>query len=68
MILYTVVPPEEIFPEEEERTFVTARYQGVSVVVEPVGDGRARLERVLSTDPEDYLRSDLQPGAILRFA
>jgi len=66
VILYTIVATDQIFEEPDDRTFVTAQFQGINVVVEPVGDGRARVERVLSTDPEHYLRDDLQPGAMLR--
>lgn len=65
-MLYTIVSIDQIFEEPDDRTFVTAQFQGVNVVVEPMGEGRARVERILSTDPEHYMRIELQPGSILR--
>jgi len=65
-MLYTILSIDEIFEEPDERTFVTAQFQGVNLIVEPIGDGRARVERILSTDPEHFLRADLAPGSILR--
>ena len=65
-MLYTIVSVDDIFDEPEERTFVAASFQGINLIVEPVGDGRARVERILSTDPEHFLRADLAPGSIVR--
>lgn len=65
MIYYTVIPAEELFDEEEERSMVVASVKGCSVLVEPLGDGRGRIERLLSTDPADYLSGELQPGRVV---
>lgn len=65
MILYTVVPPEELFDDDEPSVPVVAAVNGTPVLVTPLGDGRARIERLLSTDPERFLDPALQPGVVV---
>ncbi|MDI3279890.1 MAG: YlzJ-like family protein [Bacillota bacterium] len=66
MILYTILPPEEIFAEEwgeEAAAPVEVQVDGVILSVSPGGNGSARVERVISTNPEDYLHPFFQPGS-----
>lgn len=65
MIMYTVIPIEEIFDDEESPSLMAAHVMGCSVLIEPLGDGRGRIERILSTNPDDYLNSRIQPGSIV---
>lgn len=66
MIYYTVVPMEYVLEEQEdERSLVHAAVNGCPVLVEPLGEGRGRIERILSTDPSQYLTLGLQPGSIV---
>jgi len=62
VILYTVVPPEEIWEEDGKRRLVMASVKGCPVLVEALGEGRGRIERVLSTDPQHFIDPALQPG------
>ncbi|WP_353928496.1 YlzJ-like family protein [Desulfofundulus kuznetsovii] len=39
---------------------------GVPVLIQDTGPGEGRVVRLLSTDPLDYLRSDLYPGAVVK--
>jgi len=66
LIFYTIVPIEELLSEEEDRSLVTATLNGRAVMVEPLGEGKARIERLLSTDPDDYLDGGLGPGNVVR--
>lgn len=69
MILYTIIPPEEIFAEEEwsqeAAPPLEVQVDGVILSVSPGKRGSARVERVISTNPEDYLRPSFQPGNLL---
>ena len=69
-MLYTIVPMEQIFPANSEQ-----KEQGVEAVLDIDGrraicrrdhEGRWRLERLLSTDPNDFLDPRWQPGSIVR--
>lgn len=63
MLLYTPIPLELVLEGiEPERHFREGVVSGVPVLIEEVSPGRGRLERVLSTDPFDYLDPVLRPG------
>ncbi|MCL6516224.1 YlzJ-like family protein [Alicyclobacillus sp.] len=66
--LWTIVPPEVLFAasggavETEE-----IEIGGARMVVTPLGRGQARVERLISPDPQHYLRPDWQPGAVIPY-
>lgn len=71
-ILYTIVPPEIIFGEDEDGEERSGRETavevgGVTLLVEPDGFGRGTVKRVISTDPDDYLDQRWQPGMTVRW-
>lgn len=66
MILYTVVPPEEVWEDGPERRFVEVEVEGVRVLAEPIDAASGRVERILSTDPNHFLNPALQPGSTIR--
>lgn len=63
-VLYTVYPLDVLFEDEDmpSVTYVRATVSGIPVLVEPMGNGRGRIERVLSTDPEHFLDPTIRPG------
>lgn len=66
-VLYTIVPPEAIFgPDEsadgDKGTAAEMIIDGVSIIVEPLGPGRGRVQRIISTNPQNYLDRRWQPG------
>ncbi|NPV71298.1 MAG: hypothetical protein HPY55_11750 [Firmicutes bacterium] len=65
MILYTVMPIEEIMQQEERRRSFEIRVRGRTVLIEPVSPTEGRVVRVISTDPQDFLDSSLQPGSMV---
>lgn len=66
MVLYTIVPPEELFDEEDEPVAsVKAMVNGTPVLVTPIGEGKGRIERLLSTDPNHFLDPTYQPGNVV---
>ncbi|WP_096199418.1 YlzJ-like family protein [Bacillus sp. FJAT-45350] len=67
MILYTTVPQELIYPEQEE-SFAkqqTIEIAGGLLVVEAVSESEYKVIRLISSDPMQYLNSSYSPGAVI---
>ncbi len=65
MIIYSTLSMEEIFPETSSQT-ANREYlsiNGKQVYAEQLADGSYQLLQLLSTDPQDFLNNDYQPGA-----
>ena len=66
MILWTIMPLELVFGQEElSNPYEEIEYANTKMMVEKVSENQCRVVRILSTDPQDYLRNDIQPGMIL---
>ncbi len=65
MILYTVMPIEEVMQREERRPAIEVRLRGRTVIIEPVSPTQGRIIRLVSTDPQDFLDASLQPGSLV---
>lgn len=66
MILWTVMPEELIFSQESiSSPYEEIEYAGTKMLVEKTSADQCRIVRLLSTDPNDYLRQDIQPGITL---
>lgn len=67
MILYTPMQLELVLAglEEMQPEYREMRYEGVSVLVEKTEEGKNRIIRILSTNPYDYLKTNLQPGRLV---
>lgn len=67
MILYTVVPQENIFSSEHETNKVmTVAMNNVQLVVQQKDD-KWEIVQLISSDPNDYLNAQYQPGKQLSF-
>lgn len=69
MIHYTPLPLEDVFdgwdrPRQEAQEVVV---NGVTMVVEPVNMKEAKIVRIISSDPQDYLNPAFQPGKMVAF-
>lgn len=70
MLLYTIIPMETIFESEtdnwegshNEIEMVQGR---ASLLVQSLPGGKYKVTRIISTDPQDYLRPEWQPGTII---
>ena len=70
MILYTPMQLELVVEGLEEMKEPAARLVeigGVPLIIEDTGSGEGKVVRLLSTDPQDYLRTDLYPGTVIKF-
>lgn len=68
MILYTPMQLElvlENFDGTNYPVYQEIEYKGVKLLVENVSDGKKRVIKLLSTNPADYLRTDLCPGSLI---
>lgn len=64
MILYTIYPLEMVLEEEsEEQTQeVEIKAGSVSLMCQSLPGGEMKISRVISTNPQDYLNPQWQPG------
>lgn len=71
MMLYTIIPLEAIFDPETETSpgesaaEVEIKQGPVSLLAQPLPGGQYKINRIISTDPQDYLRPEWQPGSIM---
>lgn len=68
MILYTVVPLEDVLEgiESEPAPSQELVLNGLQMEVEPLDNFQAKVVRVISSNPADYLHPEYQPGSIVR--
>ncbi len=70
MILWTVFPVELVlngFEAQTPSTYEEIEYNGVKLLVERISAVECRIVRIISTNPEDYLCPDFQPGITLSY-
>ncbi|HHY92863.1 MAG TPA: hypothetical protein GX511_05940 [Firmicutes bacterium] len=70
MILYTPLPLEQVLEgfETYQPQYEELVYRGHKVLVERTGVNQARLVRLLSTNPNDFLDPSFFPGSIITFS
>lgn len=68
-MMYTVISIDDILEGIEDEPAITAELvvDGITMTVEPLGAFQARVVRLFSTDPRDYLTPQYQPGSIIRW-
>lgn len=67
MILYTTVPQELIFPQEENlfsKQMVVDVKEG-QLIIEQASDHEYRVVRLISTDPMAFLNENYSPGRMI---
>jgi YlzJ-like protein len=66
MILYTMVPQEQVYPADVEEFGgqMMVEHHGVPLLVQKVED-KYRIIRVMSSDPAHYMNSTICPGEFL---
>ncbi|WP_041966679.1 YlzJ-like family protein [Mesobacillus selenatarsenatis] len=64
MILYTMMPHEQVFPPEEGAVNqVMVSYNGIPIMAELTENHEYRVVRVMSTDPNHYMEPTCLPGS-----
>lgn len=68
MILWSIVSPEIILSDvSAQPIYKEAEYRGMKCIVEKVNSAQWQVVRLLTTDPKDYLRQELQPGTLVTY-
>jgi hypothetical protein len=71
MVLYTIIPMEYIYGEEEDvqdnvrNQEIEIVKNGVTFLLEPMAGGRGKISRMISSNAQDYLNPDWQPGSVM---
>jgi len=69
LILHTIVPVQYIFGDFTAQTRLNYRiieWNNIKLEVLPAGKQGYQINRIISTNPFDYLNPSLQPGTIIR--
>ncbi len=64
-MLYSIIPREEIWAETEEFSILEMKVNGCMVEVATYDANNGVVLRILSTDPQDYLNPQYQPGTFI---
>ncbi|MFE1625509.1 YlzJ-like family protein [Brevibacillus reuszeri] len=70
MILYSIIPTETVFEgmEQVEKQELKEIVNGhATMLVEQTGPFEGRIVRLISPDPQDYLKPHYAPGQMVRF-
>jgi hypothetical protein len=69
MILYSVIPVEVVFQglDTHKPQYEDIELQGVSMQVERISSSEARIMRLYSVNPQDYLNPQLYPGTLIEY-
>lgn len=65
-MIFTTVPMSEVFPERADCAqdgAVYGQYNGKTVALRQSASGKYQMERLISTNAQDYLNEDFAPGA-----
>ena len=66
MIVYTPVNEEMLFSEKNERKIREVKMGNAILVIEEFPDQEAKIVRLISSDPADYLDPLLQPDTKIK--
>ena len=66
-LLWTIVPMDKVFEEASkmESPLREISRQGITMMVREGEEGTGIIERIISPNPQDYLRPEWQPGSVV---
>jgi hypothetical protein len=69
MILYSVIPTEVIFEgmENFNPQYEEIQWNGLTMQIEHVNHNQAKIVKLISTNPQDYLNPNYAPGTVIAF-
>lgn len=69
MIHYTPLPLDDVFAgwDEERPRPQEVTVDGVTMLVEPINSREAKIVRIISSNPEDFMKAKFQPGEKVAF-
>lgn len=67
MIIHSIVPVDKIFNTDVSINHnEIINFGQIQLEVRNIGNKDYEVVRIISTDPNDYLRPDIQPGSIIK--
>ncbi|GEN34068.1 MULTISPECIES: YlzJ-like family protein [Aneurinibacillus] len=69
MIIYSTLPMDLIFQNEDPAAYENMEIQlnGLTMLVKPCGTNEARIVRLISPNPYDYMNPSYAPGQKIYF-
>lgn len=68
MTLWSILPAELVLNNMDEiPAYEEIQYNNIKMLVEKISPTQCKINRLLSTDPQDYLQPQIQPGSILTY-
>ena len=68
MIYHSIIPYDIAFasepPSEHILPYMVTQYRGITMQVSGGGSGKYSIERLISSNPQDFLRSDMRVGSV----
>ena len=66
MTIYSIVPDELLYADIDKLPELQQlSWNGVMLQVEQLADAKARIVRIISSDPQLFLDARLQPGQVI---
>lgn len=68
MILWSILPEELVLgTRDNPPLYEEIQCKNMKLLVEKIGVDQCKVSRIVSTDPQDYLNPEIQPGRILSY-
>lgn len=68
MTLWSILPTELVFSNvDSPPLYEEIQCNNIHLIVERIGPTQCKVNRLLTTDPQDYLHPEIQPGRILTY-
>jgi hypothetical protein len=70
MILYSIIPTEVIYQgfDQLNPQYEDIVMDGCSMQIERINENQAKIVRLYSVNPQDYLNTQFSPGTILTYS
>lgn len=71
MINYSIYPVDLVFEDYDN---FDIKYEEIvldtdtTLMVERIDEGQVKIDKIISTNPQNYLRPELQPGSTIKFS
>ncbi|AIF51726.1 YlzJ-like family protein [Pelosinus sp. UFO1] len=68
MTLWSIIPEEIVLDNVSTPTvYEEIECNNMKMLVEKISPTQCKVSRLLTTNPQDYLRPEIQPGSILTY-
>lgn len=68
LLLWTIIDEQFLLPNQPMPVYKELLLQGTTVQCEELASHVYRIDRIISTNPADFLNQSLQPGKIIEWS